>query len=63
MLMVVVREAIKKSGLVMEFFGKGSDPPLPAIFGRYGTQQAHLIFGHQKGEKQNFPKTLKMALF
>ena len=46
----------------MEFFRKGSDPPLP-IFGSYGTHEAYLIFGHQKGEKLNFPKTLKMAIF
>ena len=48
----------------MDFFRKGSDPPLPPlIFGSYGTRGAHLIFGHQKREKQNFPKTLKMAIF
>ena len=52
----------KKSGLTMDFFHKGSDPP-PLIFGSYGTRGAHLIFGHQKGEKRNFPKTLKMAIF
>ena len=46
----------------MDFFRKGSDPP-PLIFGSYGTRGAHLIFGHQKGEKQNFPKTPKMAIF
>ena len=46
----------------MDFFRKGSDPP-PLIFGSYGTGGAHLIFGHQKGEKQNFPKTLKMTIF
>ena len=45
----------------MEFFRKGSDPPL--IFGSYGTREAHLIFGHKKVEKLNFPKTPKMAIF
>ena len=45
----------------MEFFRKRSDPPL--IFGSYGTREAHLIFGHKKVEKQNFPKTPKMAIF
>ena len=37
----------------MEFFRKGSDPP---PFGSYGTRGAHLIFGHQKGEKTKLPK-------
>ena len=46
----------------MDFLGKGSDPP-PLIFGSYGTRGAHLIFGNQTGEKQNFPKTFKMAIF
>ena len=46
----------------MEFFRKGSGPP-PPNFGRYGTLGAHLIFGHQKGGKQKFPKTPKMAIF
>ena len=46
----------------MDFFRKGSDPP-PLIFGSYGTREAHLIFGHQKGEKHKFPKTPKMAKF
>ena len=45
----------------MEFFRKGSDTP--PIFGSYGTHEAHLIFGHQKGVKQNFPKTPKMDIF
>ena len=36
----------KKSGLTMDFFRKGSDPP-PLIFGSYGTRGAHLIFGHK----------------
>ena len=35
----------------MEFFRTGSDPP-PLIFGSYGTHEAHLIFGHQKGGKK-----------
>ena len=52
----------KKNGLVMEFFRTGCDPP-PQIFGRNGTQEANLIFGHQKRDKQNFPKTPKMAIF
>ena len=43
----------------MDFFRKGSDP---LIF-VYGTREAHLSFGHQKGEKHNFPKTPKMAIF
>ena len=46
----------------MDFFCKGSDPP-PLFFGSYGTREAHLTFGHQKGEKHNFPKTPKMAIF
>ena len=46
----------------MEFFHMGSDPLTP-IFRIYGTHEAHLIFGHHKGEKQNFPKTPKMAIF
>ena len=46
----------------MEFFRKGSDPP-PLIFGIYGTHEALWIFGNQKGEKQNFFKTPKMAIF
>ena len=37
--------------------------PIPPIFGSYGTHEAHLIFSHQKGDKQNFPKTPKMAIF
>ena len=45
----------------MDFFRKGSDPP-PLIFGSYGTGEAHLIFGRQKGEKHKFPKTPKMAI-
>ena len=54
--------AKKKSRLVMVFFRKGSDPP-PLIFGSYGTREAHFNFGHKNGEKQNFPKTPKMAIF
>ena len=46
----------------MEFFRKGSDPP-PLIFGSYGTHEAQFNFGHKKGEKLNFPKTPKMAIF
>ena len=45
----------------MDVFRKGSDPPL--LFGSYGTREAHLSFGHQKGEKHNLPKTPKMASF
>ena len=44
----------------MEFFLKGSDPPI--ILGSYGTHGAHWILGDQKGEKQNFPKTPKIAI-
>ena len=40
----------KKSGLTMDFFRKGSDPP-PLIFESYGTREAHLSFGHQKRGK------------
>ena len=47
----------------MEFFRKGSDPSPPLIFGSYGTREAHFNFGHKNGEKQNFPKTPKMAIF
>ena len=47
----------------MQFFRKGSDPSPPSIFGNYGTHEAHLMFGHQKEEKQSFPKTPKMAIF
>ena len=58
-----LREAIgEKSGLTMDFFRKGSDPP-PLIFVSYGTREAHLSFGHQKGEKHNFPKTPKIPMF
>ena len=58
-----VREAIKKkSGLTMDFFRKGSDPP-PLIFGSYGTRGAQFDVGHKKGKKLNFPKTPKMAIF
>ena len=46
----------------MEIFHKGSDPP-PLIFGSYGTGATHLILVTKKGEKQNLPKTLKMAIF
>ena len=38
-----------------------SAPPL--IFGNYGTSGAQFDFGHKKGEKLNFPKTPKMAIF
>ena len=44
----------------MEFFHKGSDAPRP-IFGSYGTNEAHLIFG-QKEDEQYSPKTFKMAI-
>ena len=55
-------EAIgKKRGLNMDFFRKGSDPA-PLIFRSSGTREAHLSFGHQTGEKHNFPKTTKMAI-
>ena len=37
----------------MEFLRKGSDPP-PYFWNPWGG--AHLIFGDQKGEKQNFQK-------
>ena len=41
----------------MDFFRNGCDlPPRPLIFGSYGTREANLSFGHQKGEKHNFPK-------
>ena len=40
----------------MEFFRKGSDHPTPLIFGSYGTHEAHLIFGHQKGENKTSKK-------
>ena len=46
----------------MEIFHKGSDPP-PLIFGSYGTGGTHLILETKKGEKQNLPKILKMAIF
>ena len=39
----------------MEFFHKGSDPT-PPIFGSYGTHEAHLIFGHQKGSNKTSQK-------
>ena len=47
----------------MEIFRKGSHPPLPLIFGSYGTCEAQLNFGHKKGKQLNFPKTPKMAIF
>ena len=49
-----------KSELVMEFFRKGFDNPPPLSYGSYGTNEAHLIFGHQKGVKHNFPKHPKL---
>ena len=53
-----LREVIqKKIRLVMEFFRKGSAPP--PIFGSFGTHDAHLIFGHQKGENKISPKHQK----
>ena len=59
----LIREAIqKKSGLVMDSSVRGLTPS-SLIFGSYGTHEAHLFFGHQKGEKLNFPKTSKMAIF
>ena len=39
----------------MDFFSKGSDPP-PFFFGSFGTREAHLSFGLQKGEKTLLPK-------
>ena len=48
------KPSYEKSGLVMELFRKGSDPPL--IFGSYGIREAHLIFDQKKVEKQNFQK-------
>ena len=36
---------------------------LGLVFRSYGTRGAHLIFGHQKGKKQNFPNTPQMAIF
>ena len=39
----------EKSGLVMEIFRKGSDPP-PPYFGSYGTCEAQFNFGHKKGK-------------
>ena len=48
---VMLRESIKKTGLVMEIFRKGSDPPfLPLIFGSYGTREAQFNFCHKKGK-------------
>ena len=46
----------------MEFFRKGFDlhpPYLWKLWNRWGTIQ----FWSQKGEKLNFPKTPKMAIF
>ena len=40
----------------MEIFHKGSDPPPPYF-------RTHLILVTKKGEKQNLPKTLKIAIF
>ena len=39
-LTVLVKPSNEKSGLVMEFFRKGFDPP-PLIFESYGTGGAH----------------------
>ena len=46
----------------MDFFRKGYDPP-PPFFWSYGTREAQLIFGQEKREKHNFPKTPKMTIF
>ena len=48
----------------MEFFPKGVWTPHtpPPLLWSYGTHEAHLIFGHQKGEQQNFPPPLRFPL-
>jgi hypothetical protein len=40
----------------MEVVRKGSDPPPPLISGIYGTREAHLIFGQQKGKNKTSKK-------
>ena len=57
-----VREAIKKGGLLMEIFHKGSDPP-PPYFRELWNGCYTFDFGNKKGKKQNLPKTLEMAIF
>ena len=51
----------KKSGLVMEFFRKRSDPP--PYFRKLWKPWGTFDFWSPKKEKQNFPKTPKMAIF
>ena len=47
-----LKEALKKK---KDFLWKSSVKGL--------TREAHFNFGHKKGEKQNIPKTPKMAIF
>ena len=48
---------------IIFFLNLGLLAPPPLIFGTYGTGATHLILVTKKGEKQNLPKTLKMAIF
>ena len=53
----------KKSGLVMEIFRRGSDPPPPPLFLKVMEPMSTIQFWSKKGKKLNFPKTPKMAIF
>ena len=53
----------KKTDYLWKSSVRGLTSPPPNIFGRYGTREAKFNFGHKKGKKLNFPKTLKIAIF
>ena len=56
-----LEKPLKKSGLVMEIIRKRSDPP--PLFSEVMEPVRHNLILVTKGEKLNYPKTPKMALF